>query len=287
MPKPPRDVSYFDKVNYVIDAWAMPCEAPWYIYVETLKPALLEAFITLATFGWDDVARGYFRPRGLGGRRTGKRKGKFAKAIPRFPELGEEIGKRLPGAEEVKGEKWSALGKTLWRIDTVIQRALFWWLVADVTIDFAYNWTSLLYETVWCQASNLGRFSYQSGDDRNAPGGIWWVAAYEDLDYQHGGLAWNINRGFAGPTGCVATATMTFTQIAPFPDPTETGVRIFERDTGKVLHQTGPMPFGADPELKMVVSGELAPGTRFGVQTFHEPDWCRVGDGIVMALALS
>ena len=54
---------FFEKTNFVIDSWAQPCEAPWYIYIETLWPALLEAFITLMLFGWDDVARGYFRPK--------------------------------------------------------------------------------------------------------------------------------------------------------------------------------------------------------------------------------
>ncbi len=42
MPTPP-DLDYFDKVNYVIDAWVLPCEAPWYIYVSTSEvygPAL-------------------------------------------------------------------------------------------------------------------------------------------------------------------------------------------------------------------------------------------------------
>ncbi|KKL13405.1 hypothetical protein LCGC14_2526070, partial [marine sediment metagenome] len=79
-----------------------------------MKPALLAAFITLITFGWDDVLRGYFRPRGLYKRRTGKRKGKFVRRIPRFPEIGNELGTHLPGASEVKGTKWSNLGKTLW-----------------------------------------------------------------------------------------------------------------------------------------------------------------------------
>ena len=91
MPVPPNP-GMFDKVNYVIDAWSCPCEAPWYIYVETLKPALLTAFITLATFGWDDVARGYFRPRGLG-RRTSKRGGRGkggggrSRGIPEFGDM--------------------------------------------------------------------------------------------------------------------------------------------------------------------------------------------------------
>ena len=134
MPKPPGDPDYFDKVNYVIDAWARPCEAPWYVYINTLKPAALEAFITLISFGWGDVARGFARPPGLGRRRTGKRKGKWRRAIPRFPEIGNMIGNQIPGAKSMQGIKYGTVGRFLWRIDTTLQAGLFYWLVADVTI---------------------------------------------------------------------------------------------------------------------------------------------------------
>jgi len=95
MPRPPHPLDYFDKVNYVIDAWMSPCQAPWYVYVETLKPATLTAFITFLTFGWDDVFRGWARPKDVGKRRAKKRKGKWARWVPRFPEVGEVIGRQI------------------------------------------------------------------------------------------------------------------------------------------------------------------------------------------------
>ena len=105
MPVPP-DPDYFDKVNFVTDAWTQACEAPWYIYVSTLKPALLAAFITLLTFGWDDVLRGYARPPDRHSRRRSGKRGKGKRrGVRGIPEMGEAMGRHLPGSTAVKGIK--------------------------------------------------------------------------------------------------------------------------------------------------------------------------------------
>ncbi|MBW8018008.1 MAG: hypothetical protein FVQ82_17705 [Planctomycetes bacterium] len=161
MPKPPwKNAWYVTKLNYVVDAWAAPCEAPWYIIVETMGPAALKALITFATFGWDDVFRGYVRPKQL--RRTGKMKKPFRiKGVPiYFPEIGEWIGKRLPWARRFQAIVYRSGSVTMWRIDSVLQRGLFYWLVADIAVDFFFNWTSQLYATEWCKFSDLGRVSH-------------------------------------------------------------------------------------------------------------------------------
>lgn len=284
MPTPPGDLSYYTKVNYVIDAWARPCEAPWYIYVQALKPAALTAFITLATFGWDDVARGYFRPRGLGLRRTSKRKGKWRKAIPAFPELGEEIGKRLPGADEVKGTKWGVLGNALWRIDTQIQQGLFWWLVADVTIDFAYNFTSVLYESRWCQASSLGRFSYRSDTLGIIAGGAPRAIPYDIREYQFAPPFWTVIFGESGINGCTAFGTVDFEPLAGNPHPTAYNISLRHTVTGEIYGKSGPFAPGVDGKAKMAVKGNVPPFTRFSIVAEHNAPFALFGKGIVTAM---
>ncbi len=284
MPKPPGDIDYFDKVNMVINAWARPCDAPWYIYIETLKPAALKAFLTLITFGWDDVARGYFRPRGLGTRRTGKRRGKWRSKIPTFPEPGEEWGKRLPGAEEMKGEQWSRAGKTLWRLDSLAQMGLFWWLVADVTVDFFFDWTSLLYETVWCQAASEGRFSYSTDLWQTKPGLGWWRLSFEIEDYEYDPPAWLFVSGTSGPSGCLAAAGISFEKHPSFPAPTSTAVRLVERHTNVVYAQTGPEDTEPDGSAKVPVSGNIPPGVRFEVEVWHDAEFANAGKGFVTAM---
>ena len=284
MPVPPGDLGYFDKVNYVIDAWSCPCEAPWYIYVETLKPALLKAFITLATFGFDDVARGYFRPRGLG-RRTGKRGGRGKGRGPiRFPEFGEEIGKRLPGADEVKGQNWSRAGKTLWRIDTLLQQGLFYWLVADVTVDLAFNWTSVLYETVWCQAAGQGRFSYSRDGTHATFGGNWWGVRYPDLDYEQLPCFWVLQSGNTGTSDAMVAAGVDWEQFPGEPPPTSVELRIVNAFTGKVYHETGPAGLLDNHPLPLLVNGMVPAGVVFNVQTRHNTTIANYRKGFVTCI---
>jgi len=286
MPKPPEDPENFDKVNYVIDAWSRPCEAPWYIYIETLKPALLTAFLVLITFGWDDVARGFFRPRGLG-RRTGKRKGKRrGRGVPRFPELGELIGGNLPGADEVKGEKWSRLGKTLWRIDGALQAGLFLWLVADVVEDFAFNWTSLLYETVWCQASDLGRFSYSRSDFKATPGGFWQDVQYPDQDYERSPPFWLLSAGNTVTTHCIVAAALNWEPFFGDPPATEVGIRIKNAFSSEVYGQTGPTAPDDDGTMSIPVAATIPPGKVFNVQSWHNAPAMVYTKGFVTAMEI-
>ncbi len=280
----PLNPENFDKVNYIIKAWARPCQAPWYIYVEALKPALLTAFITLATFGWDDVARGCFRPRGLG-RRTGKRgtRGKGGRGLRGIPELGDLLGKNLPGADEIKGERWSNLGKTLWRIDSLTQLGLFFWLVADVTEDLAFNFTSVLYETVWCQASTLGRFSYRTEDDQVIVGGSWQRLHFEIEDYEHPPPSWLFISGLSGP-GCLAAAGVTLKKHPSFPAPTETSIRFAERFTQTVYHEDGPTPADPDGTVRIPLSGDIPPNIRFQVQVKHDAPFALVDAAFVTGM---
>ncbi len=288
MPVPPVDPSFFDKTNYVIDAWSRPCVAPWYIYVETMGPAALEAFITLLTFGWDDVLRGFWRPRGLGPRRTGKRKGKWRRRIPRFPEIGEEIGKRLPGADMVKGRKWGCGGRTLWRIDTALQRGLFWWLVADVTNDFAFNWTSLLYETEWCKASDLGRFSVGSPGFDPIGDESWKVAGFTDRDYQEAPPNWFVISGRTGSRACTVAAALEVRTRPPFDPPTSFKVVIWNSDDDVPFQDHDPCVLETPGDGAACNTATVPPNTNFEVRAWMEgTQFADYGEGFVTAMEIA
>ncbi len=285
MPLPPKNPEDFDKINYVIDSWSTGCDAPWYIYIETMKPAALEAFIVLISFGWADVIRGRFRPKGLG-RRTGKRKGKWAKRIPRFPEIGNTLGKSLPFGEQVQDfVKWGSNTKFLWRIDNAVQATLFFWLVADVAEDFVFNWTSLLYKSYWCLPDPLNRFSWHDVGLAVTGSGPWRRFHYRVMDYQTGLPGWNGSSGASGPTGCSVAATCTFKKYHAFPQPTVTGVRVSALYGGQVFAQTGPEDASPDGLTTLVAQGSIPPNTSFVVHVMHEPNWAEVGEGVVMGVA--
>jgi len=151
---------YIDKVNTVVKFVENPCNAPWTVYFESALISAGRQILVLLSFGLDDIIRGYFRPKGIyQARRSpfGRRgKGKHRKGVI-IPEIGEMIGKRLPGAEEARGRTVTQGVKTMWLIDGVLQRALWYWLVVDVTIDFFYTWATLVQKSTFCQAENQGK----------------------------------------------------------------------------------------------------------------------------------
>lgn len=284
MPAPP-DPGYFDKVNYVIDAWVLPCDAPWYIYVSTLKPAALAALITLLTFGWDDVLRGFARPPDRHGRRrTGKKRKGGRPGVRGFPEIGEMLGRQIPGSEEVKGIKWSDGLKTLWRIDSIVQGYLFAWLVADVAADFAFDWTSLLYETRWCKDSARGRFSYSKGSPELVSPGFWNEIVYTDRDWEYPPPSWNIGTGYVGFKGATISFSVDWRPVDPAFPPLSFSTRLVDKDTGEVWGEAGPTLPDADGRATHIISANAPAGRRFGVQGYAAGFWAWAQDGAIVGL---
>lgn len=147
---------FLGKIGAIIKYFQNPCDAPWTVYFETAGPALGEAVLTLLDFGFDDVVRGALRPGGLRSNRhgrRGRRGGGLSKAIP---EVGELLGAMIPGQKNRKARRTSNGVKNLWLLDGVIQRVLWYWLVADVTVTFAFNWTSAILESRFCEQQGAG-----------------------------------------------------------------------------------------------------------------------------------
>ncbi len=285
MPRPNVDPDSFDKVNFVIDAWTTGCDAPWYIYIETMKPALLNAFITLITFGWDDVLRGFFRPKGLYKRRTMKRKGKFVRRIPRFPEVGNTIGKNLGGMTGIGAARWSNFGKFLWRVDGAMESVRFFWLVAAITEDFAFEWTSLLYESYWCQEDPPGRFSYSNFGLSVIPDNSWKLAGFAVEDYEHGPPTWGFLNGSSGPKGATVTAAMRCVKVPAFPMPTSFQVRVKSDSDATVYMESGANEEIIDGEIAAVTSGSIPPNTIFRVEArMTGTPWAEYGNGVVIGV---
>jgi hypothetical protein len=128
------------RVNSVVDLAEWQCKGNMIVYVRTLLPALGEFVLGLLAFDWDDVARGALRPAGISSRRwlilgTAKAKSKLE-----IPEIGEEIGKRLPGVKIIKHSRAWRATRFLWVLDGLMQRWLYYYLLIDLYSEFVYNW---------------------------------------------------------------------------------------------------------------------------------------------------
>jgi hypothetical protein len=218
---------YLDKVNYIIDFWMEPCEAPLLVYLELAREPAGEAVLTWFDFDLFDILRGWLRPvHGIYGRptkRRGKRprpKGKLGWLLSRIPRLTEDIGnwigKQIPGAESNKARKISQGVKFLWIVDGFLQRGFLYWLIADITIDFAYQWATAMNESIWCQATRDGSL-YGTGPG----GGVSVIFPYQTIapdviHWQKGPCVWVGNGAIlhGGFWTCISAIKMRGAPIA-------------------------------------------------------------------------
>jgi len=138
----------------VIDYMAAPCDTPFWAALKLLPRALKRPMIMMLDFGWGDVARGALRPKAVYRSRhgrIGRRKGGFDP----FPDLGNEIGKQLPGSERLRGRSIGTPERLLWVADGILQRAGWYLLVGDAITTLAYDWVNLLRAEGYCQRPNI------------------------------------------------------------------------------------------------------------------------------------
>jgi len=208
--------TWIDKVNYIVDFWVDPCHAPVIVYIQLARDPLAHALLSWFSFGLDDVLRGYLRPsKALGGSsfsRRGKEKKRgtrFRKAraavggvIKHVPGIGDDIGnwigKNLPGAQEVKGRSIGQGERLLWMIDDLGQRALLALLIADIAIDFLYEWATLVADTEFCKRDKRNSL-YATGPAPNTGFPITcWPLNEATVVFAEGDVSWIGNVGHCG-----------------------------------------------------------------------------------------
>lgn len=192
-------------INAVTNFVEYGCYPHWTVWVDTFwRPAGI-LVIQILSFGWGDILRGYFRPtniRGIGGRTRVPTRGKKNKPgksgrtrrIPRPPEIGNEIGKALPGSTFFQGRKVTGVERAAWVIDGQQQRVLWWWLVADVTEDFVTNWTTAIMESEACAKPNTGQIKVEALASQPVFVDTWsrifgWSVVYKSDNVQWDSLA--------------------------------------------------------------------------------------------------
>lgn len=157
----PNWLSQIDGINGLKYIGDDPCGDPWAVYVETAFAPAGRAILVLLGFGMSDVIRAYFRPKGLRGhrRRRGKRprRGRFRRFFS-IPEIGEMIGHRLPGYDDLHTRHVSQGVRNMWLIDGALQRGLYYWMIVDVTNDFFAEWTSAIHAASLEQCHRTARF---------------------------------------------------------------------------------------------------------------------------------
>lgn len=119
--------------NFIKEIAAFPCAQPnpiiWFV---TFAPAVAPALIEFISYGCRDIV-------------------KFRAGV------GTPCGRLLKGAARA-GWSPQALNaaRTFFKFSLPLERALFWWFVADLASDTAARWTSLAYQLSGCDPAKEG-----------------------------------------------------------------------------------------------------------------------------------
>jgi len=250
--------------NTVIDFFEYGCYPHWTVWAKTLVPVLGHAVVQVFGFGVGDILRGYFRPtnlRGVGGMTRVPIRGEKGKAgkkgkLRRFaepPEIGNEIGKKLPGSEMIRARKVTGAEEFFWVIDTKVERALWWWLVADVTDDFVTNWSTAIVESEACR--NQGNYSVSAHRDNQGPyiPDVWNAVIGWTIDSETMGNRFNELAGTIA-IGAFMKATITMSVdgegwASGVCDSMDIGIGILQED-GSFTYQTPPAVLPGDDPVK-------------------------------------
>jgi len=269
MATPPAP-GFFKKVNYIVDFVIDPCHAPILVYIELARAPFGKLVLAWLTFGWDDVLRGYLRPtKAMRGARTFRR-GKRPKGWGRIPgylrkipgigdDVGNWIGKKIPGSKELQGRSVGQGQKFFWAADGLAQRFLLWWLIVDILSDFAYEWATLVDATEFCQARTDGSMYYTGNGLTISPHTGWGATGAPFEQWTEGPIVWFVTGGFA--TQRTWTCVSTYTAKNNGPNPLTHQIRL-------------KVNYGSGPKIYLSEQNTIAPGaeaTAIVIGSFSAP----------------
>lgn len=169
-----RHPSSLEKWNYLVNFWFDTCDAPYSVYIRTLWPALMEAFISYYAVDLTQIFTAYVRPHGA---LKGRRGGSHGPARPKKYSDGGGDGSNR-GAKRTWSKRfrvfigfdpWDWLGRhlpfidghsarsvtpgviTLWHIYELGQQVQYWFMAYEITEQFFYKWASGVAESYYCQ----------------------------------------------------------------------------------------------------------------------------------------
>lgn len=207
--------NWFDKINFLVDFFIDPCDAPITVYVESLKPALLDFLISYYQADLTNININLFRwsfriPKPKGGRKgrhgnkSNKPKGPgFLRGILTF-DIDQFISSKIALFQRLPKQKATFGIATLWAIEGVIERINFWLFIFEIALDFFFAWSSLIKKSVYCQAQG-DNVLLAEGGAQTLTGVFGWVGLLmPNIRKIRGHITWNFaSGGYFGATGHV------------------------------------------------------------------------------------
>jgi hypothetical protein len=236
----------FTKINFIIQFWLDPCDAPWTAYAETALPAALEALATYFALDWKQIFTSYVRPAKAMGMARRRQKGGSNNKRGRPGQRGrnrgmrpydpnDTLGKSMPGAERLRGRKITGALIHLWIIEGLIERLLFWIFFVELVAQFLYRWASLMFESRFCQALDDAVLLKEGGTYTEGAGSDWQILVVDTVRKVRGNITHNL--GVVTPGDGISgtlMASCTFTHQPDWPNAVA-HFRIIDLTLGVVL----------------------------------------------------
>lgn len=182
----PKEPSWLQKLSFVRLFVANGCETTLMVYLETGGKALDNLFMSLLSFGMDDIVRSIFRPQGLRSKRHGRKGRKGGKGNPAIPEVSDMIADRVPGKEQLHKRSVSDGVKHLWQLDGIGQRLLYNVMIVNLVTDFAFDWQSGIVQHEDSDCSGIARMLRNDGANLIGNQPFFGTISVDDLVFIQG-----------------------------------------------------------------------------------------------------
>jgi len=161
-------VTNYRRWNDILNLAMFRCEGKGIAYVRTaVEPAgsLVMAFLSVEP---DDLLRGWLKGSGYRSRIKMFGSPRKSKRHYEVPEIGEEIGRRLPMAGKGRGTRLGKGLKWLFQLDGIIQQGLLYFVLYDELTEFLSNWSIGILRLPECNESGVltrgGEYAGYGGD---------------------------------------------------------------------------------------------------------------------------
>lgn len=201
------------EINFIVSYIWNGCRTPFMLMIDCAQEPAGEAAMALLDFGFDDILRSFFRPKGLrSGRHGRKRRGK--KRFSGVPEISDMMASRIDGLEEFRGRSMQQGTKMLWIIDNWAQRAIWEVAIIDITATFLYKSMLGILKLKATHCAIPGRICCEGQEWDAFNNGQWYAIPIQNERYADGGY---FSSTFAAhiPAGARAQvmASVKFTNI--------------------------------------------------------------------------
>lgn len=219
--------SLLQKIN-AVKFWILnPCQAPWYVYIETMKEPAANTAQALLMFDLGDAMRSLFRPKGdRKGRHGRKKPPRRRRRNKGLPEPSDMIFKPIANALGLGDRQIQQGPKSLWKIDGIAQRGLYHLMVLNLTTDFLYDWAL----GIISDEESDCRFGRVKGNQEehhiNGGQGYGFLKADGEIEFQEGDCQINFGTVTVGPGNWLVVACARARTAATGNPETEVGLAL-------------------------------------------------------------